>query len=571
MFNNDLTEKARRVIPLPLVDASTLGVILDYMYTEDITINRDNAENIFTAASVFIMPELQKRSARFMARELHISNCLSLFRFASLYNFPELEGSAKQFCTRHFRDLLDEEDLMLLDSSDLAKLLQSDELNIKQEQDVAKTIIKWLEWDIENRKPSSELLQCLRLPLLSDNFIKSVLHTNEILMNCVEFQTMLTDMCTQIDSDESLQRLGMYARDMLVFVSGGCTRLSRALGCYDPQTKKNYWAIPMHSGFDFKSKIDFHRIVVTGLNEIYLSGGVMYEDYISNEFAPALDTLHRFNPHEVLWESLPNMTVGRCAHGFVNVDHMLYVIGGKHLYPKGKPLASVHRYDTEDEQWDTLSPMPIALFNHAAVVHGNKILVLGGSTTDDIAQSDGNPDVTVPHDYDVEIVSKVCFEYDITTDVWTRFSGAGQKMYMPRCQFGATICNDELYVVGGSNGQHKLSTVEVYNFNDKKWHFETDFPEDRKCMRAISMNGCVYVCGGVRSIISRMDQAPRVVEARDLWKYNPKTKKWAQEVRLMQYANIHACVVADMNIKMLHPSDFVSSLARRRQTAARNE
>lgn len=333
--------------------------------------------------------------------------------------------------------------------------------------------------------------------------------------------------------------------------------MGRSLGCYDPQTKKNYWAMPTHSCFDFKTKLDFHRLLVTNLNEIYVSGGVMYEDYISDDLAPALATLHRYKPHEQRWEELASMPLGRCVHGFVHVQHLLYVIGGKQHYPKGCALAAVHCYDTEREEWGTVAELPVALFHHAAVAHAHKILVLGGSTTDTMAPVDGNHDVTVPQHDDLETVSSVCFEYDTTTDTWTRFGGAGQRMFMPRCQFGATICNDRLYVVGGSNGQHKLSTMEVYDFQEKKWHFETDFPEDRKCVRAVSARGCVYVCGGVRSIISRMDQAPRVVESRDLWKYDPNTKAWQKEVRLVQYANIHTCVVADMNMKMLNPSDFV--------------
>ena len=568
MFHNDHIEKGKEVIALPLVRASTFSTILTYMYTGKIDINCENAQYLFEAASMFVMEELKLRCGEFLAKELHVSNCIGMYSFTTFHHCPELEQAAGRFCIQHFKDVIHDETLMRLESMDLAKLLQSDELNVDDEKKVAYIIVNWIAHN-HPKEPSAELLLCLRLPLLQKDFIKRVLCSNQILMGSDEFCTMLADheLRNEEPSDD-LKRLGMFARKMFVFVSGGMNDAGRSMGCYDPETKKNYWALPMHSSFDFKFKIDYHRIVVNARNDIFLSGGVMYNDYISNNETPALDTLHKFNAHDIQWEALPKMLSPRCAHGFVSIARMLYVIGGKRKFPKGKPLDSVHAFDIDMETWEVLSPMPVKLYHHAAVAHEKKIFVLGGLTTDEISESDGNRNVLVARNEDEEMVTKVCMEYIVETDTWTRLES---KTNMPRSQFGATICNHLLYVIGGCNGQHKLSTVEIYDFKLKKWRYGTDFPEDRKAIRAVTLDGCVYVCGGVRSIISRQDQTPRVVEARDLWKYDPETRQWNQEVRLMQYANIHACAVANMNTKKVNPSEFVSSLHRRRQAPPQND
>ena len=61
-------------------------------------------------------------------------------------------------------------------------------------------------------------------------------------------------------------------RKMMVFVGGSQDKCTRALTCYDPTNRKNYYAIPLHISYDFKYRIDHHRAVVTDNNEIYILG-----------------------------------------------------------------------------------------------------------------------------------------------------------------------------------------------------------------------------------------------------------------------------------------------------------
>ena len=61
-------------------------------------------------------------------------------------------------------------------------------------------------------------------------------------------------------------------RKMMVFVGGSQDKHNRALTCFDPVSRKNYYSIPLHISYDFKYRIDHHRAVVTDKNEIYLLG-----------------------------------------------------------------------------------------------------------------------------------------------------------------------------------------------------------------------------------------------------------------------------------------------------------
>ena len=147
-------------------------------------------------------------------------------------------------------------------------------------------------------------------------------------------------------------------------------------------------------------------------------------------------------------------------------------------------------------------------------------------------------------------------EFNTSTHQWNKLTN---KFRHPRAEFAATIVDDKLFVIGGTDGNVKMCSMDVFNFSTGKWQFGPDFPEDRKAMACVTFNDCVYVCGGVRLLISRVNRRPRLVETRDLWKYDPIAGFWNREAKLVQYANIYGCVIAEVNTKRLYESEFVSS------------
>ena len=235
-----MTEREKKVIHLQNVESPSLSAILDFMYTGKIDINRNNAQAIFVTASMFMIAELQDRCAIFMGKELHLSNCVGMYQLASLYHCVQLQQLAKDYCIEHIKQVT--EDLMELDSTELISILQSDNLNVQSEETVAEILLRWLEWDIDHREASLELMMCLRLPLLSEDFIDSVLRDNEILMRNAEINAALVQH-KEYDYDKenisSLYRFGMFAQKMLVFAGGGVDSCSRSLTSFEVESKKS--------------------------------------------------------------------------------------------------------------------------------------------------------------------------------------------------------------------------------------------------------------------------------------------------------------------------------------------
>ena len=127
---------------------------------------------IFTTANLFEMLHICEICAAHMVEQLHISNCVAVYQFGSFHNWKELQSKAKDFVLDHFSEVIKQEDLMLVGFDDLAELIADDNMNVKKEETVYEMVIRWVEYDLEQRLHLlSKLLQLIRLSLISDQFI----------------------------------------------------------------------------------------------------------------------------------------------------------------------------------------------------------------------------------------------------------------------------------------------------------------------------------------------------------------------------------------------------------------
>ena len=578
MFTSDLKEGSESSIELHNVDTEGISNLINFMYTGKIEITNNNVQSVFTAASILEMLSVCELSANHMIDELDLSNCLPVYQFARFHSNSKLADASASFCVEHFNELCENMDLLSLSADDLELLIADDNLNVKYESMVYDCVCDWLANNPDHTPEQSlQLFKHVRLSLVEPRFFEEFVLSNTLLMGhdacrkliCTarDFHSIYDDPSSSYDaisaqlgmfdpaavdvgSGEGYHvprkrdpaadrpRLGMYAAKMLVFVGGSVSKDTRALTAFDPHTRKNYWAIPLHISFDFKYRIDYHRVVICQGN-LYLVGGIFYEDHHFDNVALALSEVKVYEPFNKSWRSCAEMQVPRCAHTVESVGDCIYAVGGKSKFAENsEALSWVERYQPQTDSWRYVSSMPFGLFHHGSVVYEERIYVMGGFVTD------GN-------------TSNRFLQYTPETDIWITLE---QNLRIKRAQFGVSMVNNKIYVIGGmTDANTRLASMEVYNMNRGRWVFGVDFPEDRTLLRAVTFDDCLYVCGGVRTLISRRNGTPREIETKDLWKYDPMTGFWSKHAKLVQYANIHACVVTEINVKRLFESEFVSS------------
>lgn len=496
-----------------------------------------------------------------MLTHMDLTNCVQLYQLGSLHNCRYLIDASRNIIMKEFEALMSSGDLVSLGIVELSSLIMDNQLNVSKEEEICQLILKWVDHDADERKPYLEhLFKHIRLPLLSPDYVQ-FLQENVVIRQDDTCCRMIKNFISSlpIEIGDSMRRHGMFRAPLFVFVSGGLDKSSRSFGCFNPVTKNNYWGAEMHSKFDFKYKIDYHRITAGGRDggTIYVSGGIFFEDHITYHSSRALSDVGEFSLLCRAWNRVAPMREPRCAHAFISFKTHLYAIGGKTFFPIGPPLDSVERYNIEDDQWESMSQMPIDLYHHRACVHGNNIFVFGGISKSDLCQ-----EYEVREGYaEGEMITNICMSFTPDHDTWCILSSS---MRVPRCEMGAALLDGSLYIIGGSDGQSLLNSVEVYNFSTSRWSQGTSFPDNRKCVAAGTLNGNIYMCGGVRHVISRRDpeQQQRMMEVKDLWKLRKDTGNWEQEARHIQFANVHACTTAIINTQSLIESDFVSSMTR---------
>ncbi|XP_050433798.1 kelch-like protein 18 [Adelges cooleyi] len=83
--------------------------------------------------------------------------------------------------------------------------------------------------------------------------------------------------------------------------------------------------------------------------------------------------------------------------------------------------------------------------------------------------------------------------YDTSSMIWTELV---KPMPTARCMCSVIINNNRLYVFGGSNGE-SLSTVEYYDFEEKRWKKLGPMPVCDKDMGVATIENEIYLIGGI--------------------------------------------------------------------------
>src|SRR5256712_5826846 len=83
--------------------------------------------------------------------------------------------------------------------------------------------------------------------------------------------------------------------------------------------------------------------------------------------------------------------------------------------------------------------------------------------------------------------------YDPTADTWSKKA----SMLQPRCLHAAVTVNGKLYVIGGVDSKgNDSAAVEVYDSGSDTWTSKAPMPTARRLLAAVEAYGIIYAIGG---------------------------------------------------------------------------
>ena len=156
--------------------------------------------------NVLLFKQLESKILMYLQNTTNIENAATFYQLARFINIPNFSQLIKNYVHRCFTMVAETENFLKLDFSFVAKILSSEQLNITTELEVFKAADNWLNYNVlERSKFAKELLFTVRLPLLSDHALNSVLCKDSSFRNSEECLVLVKDIL----EDKLFHRNGM--------------------------------------------------------------------------------------------------------------------------------------------------------------------------------------------------------------------------------------------------------------------------------------------------------------------------------------------------------------------------
>jgi N-acetylneuraminic acid mutarotase/chromosome segregation ATPase len=285
--------------------------------------------------------------------------------------------------------------------------------------------------------------------------------------------------------------------------SHACSLVGNKLYIYGGRPGLTTWNNAIHS-FNFEDKswnrvpatakdaneipaLVGHSMTRVGTNDLYIFGGR------TGLFSYSSD-LYRFDTEtETFVRVQPNGSVrpsARQGHTAIAVNNQLYIHGGS---DGARSSNDAFAYNPETNEWRELSSSTVAAEGAKSISFDedglHKIVVFGGN--------DGK-----------EYTTKIRV-YTVESDSWTIIDNAASK---PRSYHNAIRIGNYVYLYGGLNKDHYLSSTDIFALSDKQWvkkPITGEEPTARQGHCAVSYGGTkVVIWGGSKGFKSRYN---------DLW------------------------------------------------------
>ncbi|KAL5460466.1 hypothetical protein EMCRGX_G033917 [Ephydatia muelleri] len=512
MFAGDMCETRQNVVRLNDVEYLAMKLLVEFAYTSRLEITVSNVQSLLTAASLFDFPTVRDACGKFLATQLHPSNCLGIRSFARTHGCGQLLEKASSYFREHFTDAVKSEEFQGISGDELVSLVDSDDVNVRSEEDVFRAVLTWLDHSPESRKEHlPSLLRAVRLPLLSPSFLTAEVEPNQYIrksldcrdlldeaknfhlmpeqywhnprtcfqprkstvgvlfaiggrgavgepFNSVECFDFLTNTWSEGPELKSRRRhVGVACLGGRLYAVGGHdgNQHLNSVECYDPKVGKWEYVQPMKT---------LRRGIAVGVlgGPMYAVGGL--------DDVNCYRTVERYDPESNEWVEISPLRTSRGGVGVATLGGYLYACGGN---DGSTSLQTMERYDPHTNKWTEVTPMTKRRAGVGLAALNGYLYAVGGF--DDASPLDS-----------VE-------RYDPQTNVWTEV----QPMQVCRGGVGLTSLGGYMFAVGGHDGKSYLSTAEMYSPATNTWKMVAPM---KTCRAGAGVVSCPLLLSNIRSI-----------------------------------------------------------------------
>ncbi|KAJ7338789.1 hypothetical protein JRQ81_012691, partial [Phrynocephalus forsythii] len=238
-----LLASPRAINNLVLQGCSSIGLrlVLEYLYTANVTLSLDTVEEVLSVSKILHIPQVTKLCVQFLNDQISVQNYKQVCKIAALHGLEETKKLANKYLV---------EDVLLLNFEEMRALLDSLPPPVESELALFQMSVLWLEHDRETRMQyAPDLMKRLRFALIpapelvervqSVDFMRTDPVCQKLLLDAMNYHLMpFRQHCRQ-----SLASRIRSNKKMLLLVGGlppGPDRLPSNLVQYYDDEKKTW-------------------------------------------------------------------------------------------------------------------------------------------------------------------------------------------------------------------------------------------------------------------------------------------------------------------------------------------
>ncbi|XP_037607357.1 kelch-like protein 10 [Sebastes umbrosus] len=487
LFTGAWATSKRQMYTIPGVSPEMMRHIINYAYTQSVPVTKDNVLEVLAAADQFLVSGIVQTCSFFLENQLCLRNCIGIWKLIDNYHLPELRHKVFHFILYRFEELLRvSKEFLELSVQQLAAIIENDHLNVKREDTVFETVLRWVNHHpVQRRGHIFELLGKVRLGLMDPYDLHNAVMGNAVIKDSDECQPIINDALTASVDFRNGYSTSVYKNllsrprlpSTILLATGGENEniAETSLEAYD--ARADCW-VTMSTGE--VSRVHHGTAVLNSF--VYLIGGCSH--------GVNLNTVQKFDLVTCTWHQVAPMIFQRCGLSVAVQNGCIYAIGGSngHTY-----YNTVECYKPETDQWTMTASMRSKRCAASATTLNGKVYICGGYN--------GNRSLSTAE----------C--YDPNTNKWTSMP----PMRSYRSGLGVIAYRGHIYAVGGTLlGSTHLCSVEVYNPGSNRWSPAPFMSVPRSYFGIEVVDDQIFVVGG-RDNSTTMLAVERYDEDTGMW------------------------------------------------------
>uniref|UniRef100_A0A4X1VLE7 BTB domain-containing protein n=1 Tax=Sus scrofa TaxID=9823 RepID=A0A4X1VLE7_PIG len=166
--DDKLLTSPRAINNLVLQGCSSIGLrlVLEYLYTANVTLSLDTVEEVLSVSKILHIPQVTKLCVQFLNDQISVQNYKQVCKIAALHGLEETKKLANKYLV---------EDVLLLNFEEMRALLDSLPPPVESELALFQMSVLWLEHDRETRMQyAPDLMKRLRFALIPAELVERV-------------------------------------------------------------------------------------------------------------------------------------------------------------------------------------------------------------------------------------------------------------------------------------------------------------------------------------------------------------------------------------------------------------